>query len=394
MINAKCTLNAFREVVAKNKCICFGCGLQGIRMLDIMENWGLRERIVAFVDNDEKKQGKRIKHEDYEYSIISVPQMLEIIDSNTIIVITNMAITEIRNQLNQYKALDGILSYSLGEIAQQQLIASNYNGVIRNYDNAIIPKKIHYIWLGGEMPENLKKNVEQWHQMCPDYEIIKWDEKNYNFEKNLYMKEAFLQKKWGFVPDYARLDIVYRYGGIYLDTDIELAKKPDDLLYQNGFAIHDGSLLMNFGAGFGAAVGLPIIKELRDYYDTQHFLNEDGTCNMLPCTGYSYQVLKRYGYQVDDSLQTIEGLNIYPMLMGGTCTYTMQKRVTEKTYFIHYGTATWLEDKHRNSRIQLSECVGEEKLISYQFEKEAKKMEKLYVRDTYTHVWGGGGITP
>lgn len=390
MINAKCTLNAFREAVGKNKCICFGCGLQGIRMLDIIENWGLNERIVAFVDNDEKKQGNRIKRGGCEYPILSVSQMLEIIDSNTIIIITNMAITEIRGQLNQYKELDEVSCYSLGEIAQQQLIVSDYHGVIRKYDEAVIPKKIHYMWLGGEMPGILKKNVEQWHELCPDYEIIKWDEKNYNFEKNSYMKEAFQQKKWGFVPDYARLDIVYHYGGIYLDTDVELAKKPDDLLYQDGFAISDSSLLMNFGAGFGAVASLPIIKELRDYYDTQHFLNEDGACNMLPCTAYSYPVLEKYGYQADDSLQTIEGLNIYPMLMGGTCIYTMQKRVTEKTYFMHYGTASWMEDRHRNSRARLSESIGEEKLVSYQFEKEAKKTETLYLSGMYT--FDGGGV--
>ena len=96
MINAKCTLNAFREAVRKNKCICFGCGLQGIRMLDIIENWGLNERIAAFVDNDEKKQGNRIKRGVCEYPIISVSQMLEIIDSNTTVSYTHLTLPTIR----------------------------------------------------------------------------------------------------------------------------------------------------------------------------------------------------------------------------------------------------------------------------------------------------------
>ena len=94
----------------------------------------------------------------------------------------------------------------------------------------MIPKKIHYCWFGGNpMPEKDKKCIESWKRYCPDYEIIRWDESNYDVSKNRYMKEAYEEKKWGFVPDYARLDIIYNEGGIYLDTDVELVKNLDDL---------------------------------------------------------------------------------------------------------------------------------------------------------------------
>ena len=83
----------------------------------------------------------------------------------------------------------------------------------------MIPKIIHYCWLGGKPLTPLaKKCVESWQRIMPDYEIKRWDESNYDFKKNKFMANACRQKKWGFVPDYARLDIIYNYGGIYFDN--------------------------------------------------------------------------------------------------------------------------------------------------------------------------------
>ena len=87
----------------------------------------------------------------------------------------------------------------------------------------MIPKVIHYCWFGGnEMSALEKKCIESWKTQCPDYEIVRWDETNYDVTKNPYMQQAYAAKKWGFVPDYARLDILYQHGGFYLDTDVEL----------------------------------------------------------------------------------------------------------------------------------------------------------------------------
>lgn len=86
------------------------------------------------------------------------------------------------------------------------------------------------------MPQGLQCCIDSWHKYCPDYEIVRWDESNYNVEKCIYTKQAYNHKKYGFVPDYARLDILYHYGGIYMDTDVELVRNLDNLLYQEAFA--------------------------------------------------------------------------------------------------------------------------------------------------------------
>ena len=98
----------------------------------------------------------------------------------------------------------------------------------------MIPKKIHYCWFGeNPMPDKDLENIESWKKFCPDYEIIRWDESNYDVNKIPYIKEAYECKKYAFVSDYARLDIIYHEGGIYLDTDVEIIKNIDFL-----FIIH------------------------------------------------------------------------------------------------------------------------------------------------------------
>ena len=91
-----------------------------------------------------------------------------------------------------------------------------------------IPKKISYCWFGGNpLPEKITKCIESWKKYCPDYEIIRWDETNYDVNKIPFVRDAYKEKKWAFVSDYARLDIIYNQGGIYLDTDVELVKNID-----------------------------------------------------------------------------------------------------------------------------------------------------------------------
>ena len=118
----------------------------------------------------------------------------------------------------------------------------------------MIPKIIHYCWFGGtEIPEADQKCMASWRKYCPDYTIMRWDESNYDYTKNQYMREAYEAKKWGFVPDFARLDIVYTYGGIYLDTDVEIIRNIDDLLVNSAYmGFESGGAAVNPGLGFGA----------------------------------------------------------------------------------------------------------------------------------------------
>ncbi|MEG1744381.1 MAG: glycosyltransferase, partial [Ruthenibacterium sp.] len=213
-----------------------------------------------------------------------------------------------------------------------------------------IPKKIHYCWVGGgEMPENNLRYIESWKKFCPDYEIIRWDESNYDFTQNKYMADAYAAKKWGFVPDYARIDIVYQNGGIYLDTDVEIVKNLDPLLSDTCFFAFDKVGQVNLGGGFGGEAGSETLRRLRDAYDTLSFYNADGTLNLVPSPLYTTRFLKDMdAFAFDGTMQRKNGVAVYPWQcfdpyngLEGTM------KTNETTFTIHWYDASWLDAKQK-----------------------------------------------
>ena len=131
----------------------------------------------------------------------------------------------------------------------------------------MIPKKIHYCWFGGNpLSEETKKYIETWKKYCPDYEIIEWNEKNFDVTKIPYVREAYESKKWAFITDYVRLYVMYTYGGIYMDTDVEVLKPLDSLLDLKGFSGFENETSIPTGI-MAAKKGLPVIKNLMDEYN-------------------------------------------------------------------------------------------------------------------------------
>lgn len=220
----------------------------------------------------------------------------------------------------------------------------------------MIPKKIHYFWVGGKsMPEKNKTCVESWKKFCPDYEIIEWNESNYDFSECTYMAQAYEAELWGFVPDYARLDIICREGGIYLDTDVELLKSLDDLLSCKAFIGFENRKSVAPGLGFGAEPGNEILKQMRDLYHSFSFYNENGTPNIAPSPFYATKLLRSYGLQLNGKRQFVHGIDIFPAEYFAPLCYTDNRlKITENTYSIHWYHASWHtpEQKKRTKRIQ------------------------------------------
>ena len=132
----------------------------------------------------------------------------------------------------------------------------------------MIPKIIHYCWFGrNSKPHSVLKCIKSWEKYLPDYKIIEWNEDNFPIEDNIYCKQAYECKKWAFATDYARLWIIYNYGGIYLDTDVEVVKSWDPLLKHDCFIGRQPGYQVNTGSGFGAVKGHPLIKIMLDDYN-------------------------------------------------------------------------------------------------------------------------------
>lgn len=222
-----------------------------------------------------------------------------------------------------------------------------------------IPKKIHYCWFGGgEKSELIKKCIESWKQYAPECEIIEWNETNYDVSKNTYMYEAYKAKRWGFVPDYARLDIIYQHGGIYLDTDVELIKPIGDLLNGDGFcgfeqADKNAEFSVNTGSGFGAKINDPVIFAMREIYNGLSFYNEDGTQNLQPSPYYNTKVLQEHGLKCDNSLQKIGEITVYPYEYFCPVNWkTHECKTTTNTYSIHHFDASWLSKQEKAKRLR------------------------------------------
>lgn len=203
----------------------------------------------------------------------------------------------------------------------------------------MIPKKIHYCWFGGKpLPNSVKKCIKSWKKFCPDYEIIEWNESNYDVNKIPFIQQAYQAKKYAFVSDYVRLDIIYFEGGIYLDTDVELLKNLDPLLVNQCFLAMELPGLVNTGLGFGAQKGHWFIKENMDFYRKIDF----DTNNIITCVKITTDLLKKYDFSFDNSKQVVKDISIFPTEYFCPMNYqTKELKITDNTYSIHHYDATW-----------------------------------------------------
>lgn len=213
----------------------------------------------------------------------------------------------------------------------------------------MIPKIIHYCWFGGNpLPELAQKCIASWKKYCPDYEIKEWNESNYDVTKNAYMYEAYQAKKWGFVPDYARLDIIYEYGGIYLDTDVELLRSLDGFLSQEAFMGFEDESHINFGQGFGAVPGHVMLKRVLEDYADRHFFLPDGMPDLVPSPKINTAVLLKCGMVPNSTLQEVDGLAVYPTEYFCPKDFASKKlKITKNTVSIHHFDGSWVPENEK-----------------------------------------------
>lgn len=207
----------------------------------------------------------------------------------------------------------------------------------------MIPKTINYCWFGGkEKPESVKKCIESWKKYCPQYEIKEWNEDNFNLQCCDYVKEASIKQKWAFVSDYARFWILYNYGGIYLDTDVEIIKPLYGIISNGPFMGCEEVGKVNPGLGMAAEPKMKIFKEILDCYSMQHFLYKDGTENEETIVTKVTNVLVKYGLKDKNIIQKVSGLIIYPVDYFSPIDYrTKEERITMNTVMIHHYAASW-----------------------------------------------------
>ena len=230
----------------------------------------------------------------------------------------------------------------------------------------MIPKIIHYCWFGGNpLPESAKKCIASWRKFLPDYEIKEWNESNFDVNIIPYTAEAYKVKKYAFVSDYARFYILYKYGGLYFDTDVEVIRNMDDIIARGPFMGCEGEakqsmnrsrdktttlgiapglgLGVNPGLGLGVNPGLSLYKEILDFYQPLHYILPNGDYCSETVVTITTKLLCSKGLKYTNNVQQVDGIWIYPREYFCPKDYaTGTLHITGNTRTIHHYDATWL----------------------------------------------------
>lgn len=227
----------------------------------------------------------------------------------------------------------------------------------------MIPRVIHYCWFGGkELPRDVQACIASWKKYCPDYEIRQWNETNFDVTAHPFVKAAYEAKAWAFVSDYARLQVVYDYGGVYLDTDVELKKSLDAVLDNICYvALQQVGHWVATGLGFGAEKGSAAVLAMLKAYDGEVF--DTNRREQLACPILNTRALASFGVRYAEKVQQLPQVTVYPPRFFDPISPGDAKNLLcEDTVSIHHYSATWQSPKQRLKR-RLIQSIGQERVM-------------------------------
>lgn len=208
----------------------------------------------------------------------------------------------------------------------------------------MIPKRIHYCWFGGNLlPELAEKCISSWKKFCPDYEIIEWNEKNFDINCCPYVSEAYQAKKWAFVTDYVRLFVLYTYGGIYMDTDVEIIRSINPFLNHNAFSGFENDKQIPTGI-MAAEKENPWIEKLLSYYQGRHFIFEDGCLDLTTNVNIITKITAdNYPIKLNNTYQVLDDVTFYPKEYFCPKDFEMKEiHLTNESVTIHHFNGSWI----------------------------------------------------
>lgn len=244
----------------------------------------------------------------------------------------------------------------------------------------MIPKIIHYCWFGrNPLPPLAQECIASWKKFLPDYEIKEWNEDNFDVNIIPYTAEAYKQKKYAFVSDYARFWIMYHYGGIYFDTDVEIIRPLDDIIAKGnfmGFEVDpdgDNSPLkyapkycfgVNLGLGFGMEKRHPFFEKMMNYYSSLVFMNPEPGPWCKTIVAYTTELLMEEGLRNVKGMQEVSGIRIFPSEFFAPINVTTNRlHITENTRTVHRYMSSWSSTKEKSFKYEIRSWLPEYLLV-------------------------------
>ncbi len=242
----------------------------------------------------------------------------------------------------------------------------------------MIPKKIHYCWFGGKtLPLLAQTCIKSWKKYCPDYELVRWDEDSFDIHSApLYVQQAYQVKKWAFVTDYVRLYAMVNYGGIYMDTDVEVIKPLDKFLDHRAFSGFEDE--KNIPTGIMASEkDFALFKQLLNYYDDALFINDDGSYNTKTNVETITEACLEKGLMQNNTFQIIDGFALYSNDVFCPKSYVDGIiRQTDNTVCIHHFNGSWFSDESKEIK-------------KLRWQKEKRKYYKKKIDNYLKQILGG-----
>lgn len=239
----------------------------------------------------------------------------------------------------------------------------------------MIPKKIHYCWFGkGEKSPLVKHCIESWQKNKGDFEIIEWNESNFDVKQNIFIREAYEQKKWAFVSDFARAKILYDEGGFYLDTDMELKAPLSDFTVYRAICSFEARYVP-FSAFWGVEAGHQLAKDIIDYYNGLVKLD------LTPCPKIFSELLVSK-YAIDDSKDTLQVGN-HDVMVFPSEYFSLD---LPKNYITHHFGGSWHDSWEESDSSYKSYINTYGTVRAFVEMRDGKKKMKSLIHDHKTYT--------
>lgn len=343
----------FNELKTKD-IICFGTGkhFRNITYPFLCKS-GLLEQVRGFLDTP---GGGKINLGDGSYDRIRRTDLYSMDAANTVILIAVTGYREIEKQLlsdPKLASIKAIPSIYLEALYEDLLMlsATKPEPGYRKNTKPVIPKIIHTFWFSGEeMPEKYKECLQSWKKYAADFEIKIWNLDSYKPEKCLFFDQAIADKNWAFASDYARADVLRRYGGVYMDLDVEMLKPIDDLLYNDAYMSFESLTRIECGSGMGAKPNNKIIDEICKSYENRPYYKADGSWDNSTCPVRYTEIIEKHGLIKNGGFQFVEDITIYPFeVLTGKSFDTGIIYKTELSYTTHHHNGSWIPKGAKNA---------------------------------------------
>ena len=346
----------FERLQHKN-IICWGNGKHFRNITyPFLKKSGWNHKLQGFVNIAGSKE---LNVEGIEYPRISKDEIASMDIEQTVILIAAVGYQEILSQIQNDPKLRGFIaipSIYLEALYEdlQMLLAQKPPEGFRKNPLPFIPKVIHTFWFADNpMPQKYRDCLRSWEKYAPDMEIKIWNTHTYKPQDCLFYQQALQLRQWAFASDYARADVLRRYGGVYMDLDVEMLRPIDDLLYNDAYMSFESLDRIECGSGMGAQKGNRILEEICRSYEERPFIKADGSLDLSTCPVRFTKVIEQYGLEKNGGFQFVDDITIYPfeVLTGKSFDTGIEYR-TNLSYTLHHHNGSWVPPSAKHAMEQ------------------------------------------